>query len=97
MLTESTPINGIHEDHAESLEERCGVGDLDTLFDCSVENTDFEIDLFASSSCVYPGHDSASIFDLASLDQDTCCCEQNVLVNEMWRERELLTRFGEEE
>ena len=97
VLTEGTPVNGVHENHAESLEERCGVGDLDTLFNCSIEDADFEVDLFAGSSCVYSGHDSASIFDLASLDQDTCCCEQNVSVNEMWSERGLLTRFGEEE
>ena len=81
MLTESTSVDRVHEDHAESLEERCGVGDLDTLFDCSVENTDFEIDLFASSSCVYSGHDSASIFDLAPLDQNTCCHKRNILVS----------------
>ena len=68
MLTESAPVNGVHEDHAKSLEERCGVSDLDTLFDCSVENADFEVDLLASSSRVYSGHDSASIFDLAPLD-----------------------------
>lgn len=68
MLTESTSVNGVHENHSNPLEKGRRVGDFDTLLDCSVEYTDFEVNLFTSCPSIYSRHNSASFFDLASLD-----------------------------